>query len=129
MSSFDLFCKTQGVRIRTRGRCELFEDGWQHYAMRCTLTFNGRTLTTPFKQGMAHVKNPTAADVLESLLMNACYSGQSFEDWCGELDYNPDSRKALATYEQCVATDKRLRAFLAKDYSAFVDALAQSNQS
>lgn len=34
---------------------------------------------------------------------------QTFEDWCDGYGYDPDSRKAEATYRECAATGRALR--------------------
>ena len=53
---------------------------------------------------------PSLPDVLSSLLLDASAIDYStFEDWCDEYGDNPDSRKAEATYRQCVETGLKLR--------------------
>lgn len=49
------------------------------------------------------------ADVLESLFLDAMGSDQSFEDWCSDLGYDTDSRKALAVFHACRDTAAQLR--------------------
>lgn len=51
------------------------------------------------KQGLA----PKPADVLHSLLSDgeAFFDGLTFEDWCDNLGFDPDSRKAEAAYRAC----------------------------
>lgn len=57
-------------------------------------------------QEMMPVATPELADVLDSLIVDAsCYdNARSFEDFCGDLGYDTDSRKALAMYEACRTT-------------------------
>jgi hypothetical protein len=50
---------------------------------------------------------PLPVDVIQSLLMDA--TGESFEEWCGNLGYDTDSRKALATWEACRESDRVCR--------------------
>jgi hypothetical protein len=74
------------------------------------------TITTSFFQGVAHENEPTAADVLSSLLEDASVEDySSFEDWAADLGYDPDSRKAVRTYEECLELSPRVRAFLGND--------------
>ena len=51
---------------------------------------------------------PKLDHVLHSLSMDASAAGMSFEDWAGDLGYDTDSRAALATYEECQKSAKRL---------------------
>lgn len=65
------------------------------------------------KQGLA----PKPADVLHSLLMDgdAFFDGMTFEDWCGNLGYDTDSRKAEATYRACDEIGRRLTWMFSED--------------
>ena len=75
---------------------------------------NPRTITTPFSQGAAHTKAPTAADVLCCLAMDASGydNARNFEDWVLELGYSPDSRSAERDYHTVAEQAKALRQFL-----------------
>jgi hypothetical protein len=44
---------------------------------------------------------PRAADVLYCLILDSSAADQSFESWCSEFGYNPDSRKTEAAYRAC----------------------------
>lgn len=99
------------------------EHGWNHFAYTVTLSYQGRTMETPFKTGTAWTTVPTAADVLYSLLSDASgidNAAGSFEDWAGEYGYDTDSRKAEAAYQATLAQTQRLRALLGDAYSAAV---------
>lgn len=52
---------------------------------------------------------PCAASVLYSLVSDGAAIDQSFTDWCDELGYDTDSRKALQTYEACCESGRKLR--------------------
>ena len=81
------------------------------------------TLTTSFFQGFAHSHDPTAADVLSSLLVDAAVEDYStFEEWCADLGYNTDSRQAYATWQGCMAMAPRVRAFLGEVFDELRDA-------
>ena len=74
------------------------------------------TITVSFFQGAAHENEPTPADVLSSLLVDAAVEDYtSFEDWAADLGYDPDSRKAARTYDACLAMAPRVRAFCGND--------------
>jgi len=54
--------------------------------------------------------------VLSSLLVDAAVEDYtSFEDWCADLGYDPDSRKAHRTYLGCLKMAPRVRAFCGND--------------
>lgn len=52
---------------------------------------------------------PTAASVLNSLLLDGAAVDQSFPDWCGDFGYDEDSITALGTYRACCKTGRLLR--------------------
>jgi hypothetical protein len=53
---------------------------------------------------------PSLADVLSSLCSDAdAIDAGSFEEWAGNLGYDPDSRKAEATYRECLDIALKLR--------------------
>lgn len=81
-----------------------------------------RTLTVSFFQGPAHDREPTAADILSGLLLDAQAEGSNFEDWCDDLGYDPDSKRAARTYRECVRLARRVRLFLGSD-QALIDEL------
>jgi len=75
-----------------------------------------RTLTVSFFQGSEHEREPTAADVLSSLLLDTTAENyDSFEAWAEDLGYSPDSRKARRTYLACLELAPRVRLFLGND--------------
>jgi hypothetical protein len=71
-------------------------------------------LWTFFTQGSGHKKDPTAAEVLDCIAMDASgvANAENFEAWASELGLDADSRKAEATYNAIVAQAKLLRDFL-----------------
>src|SRR4051812_47288926 len=78
---------------------------WQRDATgwRVTLELDGRTMSVDFWTGQAITDDPTAADVLASVIMDAHLGDQSFADFCADLGYDPDSRRAYAQWEECRA--------------------------
>jgi hypothetical protein len=66
-------------------------------------------------QKLAKAVPPAAADVLHALIRDAEAANQSFDDWCADLGYSTDSRKALDTYLACQADGTRLRRVLGAD--------------
>ena len=74
-------------------------------------------LITPFSQGSAHKRQPTAAEVLDCLASDAAgiENARCFEDWAADYGYDMDSRKAEKTYQTCVKQVEELKAFLGTD--------------
>jgi len=67
---------------------------------------------------------PEPASVLHSLLLDSAACDQSFSNWCADLGYDEDSRKAYATYEACQKNaDKLARVLDSKTRDALRDAL------
>jgi hypothetical protein len=73
-----------------------------------------RKLTTYFSQGYGISGEPTVEDVLDCLACDAMMveGGRSFEDWCGELGLDTDSRKAEKTFKLVELQAKELRCVL-----------------
>ena len=82
-----------------------------------TLRRAGRQITTPFYGGEL-TGEPSAADVLYCLLRDASLGEGSFRDYCADLGVDEDSRKALASYEACKRTARKLERFLV-DYRTY----------
>ncbi len=73
---------------------------------------NRNVLAVQYSQGAAHTKAPTCADVLDSLANDARLARDSFADFCANIGADEDSRKAEASYRECVDLMGRLAAFL-----------------
>lgn len=66
-------------------------------------------LITEYSMGSAYTKPPKVKDVIASLVRDAQFSSEPFADFCANLGYDTDSRRALAIYEQCAQTAQDLR--------------------
>jgi hypothetical protein len=90
------------------------DDKWQANHYKVTLRMDGRRLTTYFSMGLAHVKKPTADDVLSCLAMDAAgtENARSFEEWAGEYGYDTDSRKAERMFRTCQQQSRKLKKFI-----------------
>lgn len=88
------------------------DDGWEHFVW--TLTVENRYMTPcsyqfPYRQGTAHTQKPTLVDIMSALLSDAsCVLGRDFEEFCGDLGYDPDSRKAESLYATIVENNTKL---------------------
>lgn len=86
---------------------------------RVVFKLNRRTLTTYFSMGYGHNgKEPVAGDVIGCLVSDARGADycRSFEDWCGDYGYDPDSRKAERIFKACERTSKELKRFFADKF-------------
>ena len=65
---------------------------------------------------------PSAADVLDCLASdsNTIDNARNFEDFCSDLGYDSDSRKAEKIYKACRHAAKRLRNFIGDQYETLV---------
>jgi hypothetical protein len=57
---------------------------------------------------------PDAVDIVQSILMDA--TGDSFEDWCGNIGADTDSRRALKQWEACRESDRVMRVIFESDF-------------
>lgn len=87
---------------RTDGMMSDMPIGSRHF--RITLRCGQRRLARQWSQGPGVNGEPTAADFLRSLSLDASYvaNGQTFDDFCGELGYDMDSREAERIYGACI---------------------------
>jgi hypothetical protein len=94
------------------------ESGWEHNAYTVRLKRGTRLLTTPWMQGLGITDPPNAADVLESLMLDASGydNAQDFAEWASEYGYNEDSRTAERLYRQVGTLTRKLKRFLGDDY-------------
>ena len=77
-------------------------------------------LVTFYSKGPGHKSNkwpfkpipPSLEEVLDSLRLDWSLAHQSFDDFCFELGYDPDSRKAYAIYEACVNIGRQVEQLL-----------------
>jgi hypothetical protein len=124
MSELTKLCEERGVKITCQYGGVEIPEGWTRdtHPYKVKLTYQGRSFTTPFFQGSAHTKEPTAADVLSCVCMDASFGEQSFEDFCSDLGYDPDSRKAEQTWKTCVRMAPKVRRLLGKDFEMFANA-------
>jgi hypothetical protein len=120
------------------------DNRWPHFEWSVTVKRGEQSHTTTYKTGVGHAKpfpknhggfsrefwynrpgtaiKPTAADVLHCLLSDASCGADTFEDFCGNLGYDTDSRKSLETYLICQKTGVELRRLLGEHYSAVLKA-------
>lgn len=117
-----------GVQIKAeQGAARLAwdkRDEWQQNAndWRITLSYKGRRHSFDFWQGVGIKNAPDAAGVLECLLSDAQSAGDGFDEFCANMGYDSDSRKAERIYKACEKTHERLSVLFGEDYQKFIDA-------
>lgn len=137
--TIEYLCASMEIDTTYKGR-EKNADSWEHDAWTVTLTYQGRKYHgISYRMGTGHSKPyppeyepmkrsfwkatpPTAATVIDSLLMDVADLDQTFEEWTASLGYDTDSRKAEAIYRECLGTLPRLRGFLGSDFERFEQA-------
>lgn len=75
------------------------------------------------KMRKIYVKKPSPASVLYSLLSDASCGAELFADFCAEMGYDEDSRKALAVYEACQKIAGQLRMFTGEERAKLAELL------
>lgn len=122
-SELERLCESRGVKASAQYGAVELPEGWNDnpgaHPYKVTLRYKRRTLTTPFFMGAAHTREPGAADVLYCLCADARSGEMSFEEFCSEFGYDPDSRKHHATWKACAKMAPRLRRFLGDDFETF----------
>jgi hypothetical protein len=78
-------------------------DNWQDTAKQWKATFTNNkncrfSQSFDYFTGSAITSTPTVDEVLGCLISDAMANELFFDDWCYELGYDTDSRKALQTY-------------------------------
>jgi len=97
-------------------------DKWQCHEYAITLRVGAQKFETPFYQGLAHKKEPDLKTVLSSLQLDARSGAEGFDDFCSELGYDPDSRKAEAIWKACRKTRDAMQKLLGDDFDSFMSA-------
>ena len=80
------------------------------------ITISGRLLVQTFTMGHGlrspcglYPRKPSMCNILYSALSDADCAGSSFEDFCGNVGYETDSRKALDIYLECQEMGSKLK--------------------
>lgn len=102
------------------------EGDWVRDDWAVVLKYQGRSMSTEFHTGVGLRKNnkpvpPKVPDVLYCLLMDSSALDLTFEEWCSEMGYDTDSRKAEKIYNLCVENAIKVKRLLGKDFQYFMD--------
>jgi hypothetical protein len=121
-----------GVRVhveqveKREGVChENWPDGTRHFAFTVSRARYGGRYRGFYSMGPALTEWPERVDILQSLFLDASGTEYGFEDWCADLGYDDDSRKAEAVYNACVATRGALEQMFGDDEYTGLETLFQ----
>lgn len=125
---------------------------WPHFAWRVTVSRNGESYSSDYRTGIGHAKPmpdsyatrsgftvqqaltewynsprnwnvPTSADIVYSLMSDAQFGSETFEDFCSNCGYDTDSRKAFETYLACQGALNGMRRLFRDHFDAVLDAI------
>ena len=114
--------KVKQIAARTDKVMDDMPAGSTFYSI--TFTRHGKRFSVQYSQGPGITTRPDMLDVLGSLFMDAGSADETFEDWCSNLGYSDDSRKALAVYKACGRIAKKLeKLFTSQEMSDLGDML------
>jgi len=112
--------------VRINGRPDITGDDWSNDArhwrvtlirLRTSALASRKRLSLYFSQGSAHTVPPTVTDVLSCLADDASSveNAGGFDEWCSELGYDTDSRKAERTFKATQSQARKLEKFLGEE--------------
>ena len=90
---------------------------WQHWDVR--LNYKDQQINVDFYT-KSKIEKPTVEQVIYSLVADdqTLMISSTFEDWCVELGYNPDSISDRATYDLCIKNSLNVRRLYGDDFTA-----------
>jgi hypothetical protein len=94
---------------------QMSDPSWPADHWKCVLRVSRAQMTVYFSKGVGHDgKRPGVDEVLDCLASDASSvdNARGFEDWCSELGYDTDSRKAEKTFKTCEEQARKLKALL-----------------
>lgn len=122
--TFTQFIKKHNVRVScTRVRENPSNPEWKdadHW--KCQLRMRRKSWTIYFSQGCGHNGvEPSVESILNCVQSDtSTIQDRSFEEWCSDLGYDTDSRKAERTYKACEKQAHRAEGFFAPDFEEFL---------
>lgn len=120
--SLQTLCEQITLTLAPGAPSKTFNDkGAHHYV--ATLKYHPRGTTLDgieFHTGSGWKHDPKASDIMECLLSDASLGDNTFDDFCAELGYDTDSRKALESYLECQSMNAKLRRLLKQDFDTFM---------
>lgn len=103
---------------------------WSHHAYDVTLHYDGRTMSVRYRQGTGIRHTPATHEVVWSVLIGYVPTPPdepTFEDWAADYGYDPDSRRAEAIYNACVAQSRQFDALMGADLALLLEDVANAD--
>jgi hypothetical protein len=88
---------------------------------RLPIQFGRKTLYDVEQEKSYKPRKPKVEEVLNCLLLDSTATDLTFDEWCGELGYDTDSRKAEKTFNLCNEQGKLLKRLLGEEYDYFME--------
>lgn len=89
---------------------------WQEYHYKSTLKYKKKQMTIYFSMGIGLGYEPKVEEVLNCLASDSSsVENEDFENWCRNLGYDTDSRKAEKIYKICQKQAEKLEKFLGEE--------------
>lgn len=101
-----------------------FPAGSRHYDV-IVSNQSGDSFRTVYSQGPAIKADPSLVAVLYSLVMDLDYRGLSFECFCSDIGYNPDSKEDYKLYMDAKALSEDMFSVLGDDIVRRIQTIVQ----
>lgn len=103
-------------------------DGWEHHAYTITLASEDKSVSFPWRQGMAVDDEPTPDRVLWAVAGDCRAGEDDFTEFAANFGYDDDSLSAYRTWEACKDMRAKLYDF-ASSQAMFDDFLSLEDES
>ena len=119
MTDIVSLCENVEIESTPRGHGECGESLWT-----VTLTYNGEVSDDiKYSMGSALKGKPDVKDVVFNIVSDASYGEyETFEEFCDNLGYDSDSRKAESIYNACKGTVSMIERLFGDDLEKFQEA-------
>lgn len=81
------------------------QENWNNHLI--TVTHNKKRLSFDFWGSIMNPENKTEQEVVSAFycfLSDSCAGNETFENFCSDLGYDPDSRTAERIHKQCISS-------------------------
>jgi len=122
MKTIKEFCGEHNIRINVEyADSNPNMDGKHMNHFKVTLKNGKKQFTLYYSQGFRICGDPTAESVLSCLHSDQSCVDMDFDDFCAEMGYDSDSRKAEKIYKAVISQSKKLEQFMGDLLDEFMD--------
>lgn len=120
MLTMQQFVEKHAIGVRVKRLPDRKEHGQMMRRFSVTLVrgelgVDHRDMSVPFFQGMAWTTEPTAAEVLNALALDASGADMSYAEWCSEYGYDADEGWTRTVFTRVQDITAKLRSFLSAE--------------